>query len=758
MKLKKIVVQIFIVVSLMACLPINALASGDADTYAILSCKANGHTFSEQIPKVERTCTQDGMQAHYRCTVCQKYFVEKNGEKVATSAASLKIEAGHNCGKLIEQKDATCTTDGLREHYQCQRCKKYFVDVDGQRVEILKEDLVIPAAGHTYSDLVPRQEKTCTQDGMRAHYRCTVCEKYFIEKNGEKVATSAASLKIPAAAHSYSDLIPQKDPTTTESGMMAHYLCVSCNQYFVEVDGQMLQTTQEDLIISPAVSVYSETGIFFSSHAQDGGDGSFERPYNDLGVLSSLDIQAGAYIYLERGSLFYGSLVLSGISGSEDAPVVVTAYGEGDLPKIDGNDLTGSAVVYIENCSNLIVEELEIYDSAVTEGDRRGVLIVCDNNIGTQEVITYKNIILRNLYIHDIRGFMDAENSGMAISSKKTGGIHLWSSDGFGRIDGLTITGCRITDVSNVGIATWYRMRNKTVIKISPYTDEFADYAHLNVRIADNEISYIGKNAIYARHLYGGVIEHNVIHDTAIGCVSGNTIVTSYVDGTVIQYNEGYRNMARARASDGKLYDGCMLDADLASKDTVWQYNYSHDNAFGLFMNCTKSEDTVIVRYNLSVNDHGANGIIFINYASSGIYVYNNTIVTGFDTEYILQSNDGRSSFFYNNLIYNRSANARFEVDASSGMEASHNLIYNEYGSNISAMSFFHSINEDGISGEDPLFAGHLQEDSILGIENLHGFGMEPNSPALDSGKTMDAAADFFGNAYTESIGFYCGP
>ena len=204
-----------------------------------------------------------------------------------------------------------------------------------------------------------------------------------------------------------------------------------------------------------------------------------------------------------------------------------------------------------------------------------------------------------------------------------------------------------------------------------------------------------------------------------------------------------------------------MLDADLASKDTVWQYNYSHDNAFGLFMNCTRSDkdfhDKVTVRYNLSVNDRGAQGIIYINYAAEGIWIYNNTIVTGYDTECILQSEPGRRSFFRNNLIYNRSANACFAVDGNSGMKASNNLIYNEYGSSIGGVEYFLSVNKDGIYGEDPLFVGYLQEDSIPGIGNLYDYRVDDASPALGTGRVMEEVPDFFGNGYKPSIGFYCG-
>lgn len=230
---------------------------GEAGTETFTSGGTIAHRYGALVAKVERTCTSDGMREHYRCTACGKYFIEKDGNKVVTSAASLKIEAGHNCGKLIAQKDATCAADGLKAHYQCARCKKYFVEVNGERVETTKEALKISKLEHTFSDLVPKQEKTCTSDGMKSHYRCTVCGKYFVEKDGKKVATSEASLKIPAD-HKYGKLIAQKDPTCKEEGMKAHYRCDICKKYFVEVDGKKVETTKEDLIIPASGHSYGD--------------------------------------------------------------------------------------------------------------------------------------------------------------------------------------------------------------------------------------------------------------------------------------------------------------------------------------------------------------------------------------------------------------------------------------------------------------------------------------------------------------------
>ena len=523
-------------------------------------------------------------------------------------------------------------------------------------------------------------------------------------------------------------------------------------------------TSSSSSIVSSSSSsdTYSEKGIFFSSKTTNEGKGTIEEPYSSLDQLSSCQFEPGSYIYLETDSVFYGSLKLTNVHGSEYEPIVITSYGKGKKPKIDGNDLVGGAVVHLENCSDIIVQNLEIYDSAQTENDRRGVLVEVNNMQNSEEIITYKNVKLNNLFIHDILGFRDAENSGMGMFSKKTGGIHLWSSDGYGRTENFEISNCKISNVSNVGIATWYQMDGETVSKVSPYSNDFQKYAHTGTKIHHNEINYIGKNAIFLRHLYGGVAEYNVIHDTAIHCVSGNTIVTSYVYGTIVQYNEGYRNMASIREQDGKLQDGCMLDADLQSRDTIWQYNYSHDNSFGLFLNCTSYnensgiKDRVIVRYNLSVNDLGKKGIIYINYVSDGIYVYNNTIITSKKTENIIQSNDKRTSYFYNNLIYNRSKGAKFNFNDTSGLVAEYNLVYNEEESSIDNSDFFKTINVNGVY-EDPIFQGFLQEDSDLGIENVFTYQLEYNSPALNIGKEVDAEEDFFGNKYKKSIGFYCG-
>lgn len=509
-------------------------------------------------------------------------------------------------------------------------------------------------------------------------------------------------------------------------------------------------------------------GYHFDSRAEDGGNGSKEKPFNSLLDFNKLTLEAGDAVLFKNGSEFRGEFKLSSIEGTAQKPIVITNYGEGDrLPKFNGVGVVGSGVVAVENCSYLTVKNLEIFDTTKTEGDRRGVLLTADSDTA-DGFYTSTGITLEGLYIHDIRGEKDAANSGMSLASKKTGGIQVWSENGRGRFDKLTVKDCVIRNVDNVGIATWYRPGTAGSAKVSPYTEKFNATAHTNVVISGNDISDIGKNAIFARNLKGGLIERNVMHDTAVRCVSGNTICTSYVYGTVIQYNEGYLNRAQKRPSDGAVQDGCMLDADLQSRDTVWQYNYSHDNAFGLFLNCTSYApdsgvlDRATVRYNLSVNDYGNKGIVFINYAAAMIEVYNNTIVTGADTSpIILQSNNGdnRNYSFYNNIIYNCSAEASLSIPERENASFSDNLVYNTDGADIANVSWFGTVNTGG-KYVDPLFAGKAgaSVEARTGMNAAQAFKLSALSPALNAGRAVSGVkSDFFGNAYKKSIGCYCG-
>ncbi len=475
-----------------------------------------------------------------------------------------------------------------------------------------------------------------------------------------------------------------------------------------------------DPIDPPLNEPIDETGdaYFFDSESTD-GDGTKEKPYSSLSKISDISFKPGTKIFLKKNSVFKEKFSLKNLNGEKDNPIIFTSYGDkGDKPKIVGKETLDKGIVYISNCSNILFQNMEIYSEIKEESAAKGILVELSNEESTEEAKTYHNITLKNLYIHDIYGFSDKENQGMAMKSKLTGGIHLWSSDGNAKIDGFNVLNSKIENVTNVGIATWYKVVGTRVSKVSPYDDEFEKYAHTNVTISNNEISYIGKNAAFLRNIKGGKFDHNVVHDTAIICNAGNQIVTSYVDDIVVEYNEGYNNKASLRA-DGKVQDGAMLDSDLQTKNVIFQYNYSHNNSFGLYISCdgtSKNDkgasDNVILRYNVSINDYGNKGIIYSNYYSGKIECYNNTIITDKTTKNIIEMNNDRTLSFYNNIVFSRSKDASFTLGNMTNFSVSNNIIH--------GISVIKNVDEMGIYLDvDPRPLKKTPDD----VDSLIGFG-----------------------------------
>lgn len=119
----------------------------------------------------------------------------------------------HTCGNGVLQSGqaATCTVNGWKDYYKCS-CGKYYEDAN---CTILISDLEAWKVGegkivaeHTYGDLIDENPAVHTQTeleaGMRAHYKCSVCQGYFDEN---KNPTTEGALTIPAPTHSYGDWI-----------------------------------------------------------------------------------------------------------------------------------------------------------------------------------------------------------------------------------------------------------------------------------------------------------------------------------------------------------------------------------------------------------------------------------------------------------------------------------------------------------------------------------------------------------------------
>lgn len=141
---------------------------------------------------------------------------------------------------LVPATPKTCTTDGNKEHYKCNVCGDLFADAGA--VNQLTEGQVKIPAGHEYSDLVPKQEPTCKQTGMQAHYKCSVCNKYFDESKTEKTETEL-TIPVNPNAHDFGAWIEEVPATCKDTGVKAHKDCNRCNRHYDESGNEITDLT-----------------------------------------------------------------------------------------------------------------------------------------------------------------------------------------------------------------------------------------------------------------------------------------------------------------------------------------------------------------------------------------------------------------------------------------------------------------------------------------------------------------------------------
>ena len=100
---------------------------------------ADGHKLSA-VAEVPAACTENGVKAHWVCTVCGQLFSDAEGENETTLEA-LTIPAAGRKTQLVGAKAAACIEDGYTGDEVCTVCG-----------ETVKKGEVIPATGHDYKD------------------------------------------------------------------------------------------------------------------------------------------------------------------------------------------------------------------------------------------------------------------------------------------------------------------------------------------------------------------------------------------------------------------------------------------------------------------------------------------------------------------------------------------------------------------------------------------------------------------------------
>jgi hypothetical protein len=384
------------------------------------------------------------------------------------------------------------------------------------------------------------------------------------------------------------------------------------------------------IMLSVSLSLHADTYYVDSTRGKDTNSGTSKAaPWKTLQKINDTELRPGTRILLRSGSVWYGQLALRS-SGAEGVPIVIGRYGRGPLPRIVGGSSVED-VVRLYNVEQVEIRDLEITNHGTAPALRRGVHVFLDN-FGTAH-----HIVLSDLYIHDVNGTNERKENGGIIF--QTNGDRVPS-----RFDDLVIQRNIIWKADRSGIAgdSYHAPRTRW-------------FPSLHVIIRDNYVADIGGDGIVPWATDGALVEHNIARDCNRRSGDYNVGIWPWsTDNTLLRLNEvSFTRTTR---------DGEGFDSDFNSRNTVFEYNYSHDNEGGFMLICTPVERDqrenlgntgTILRWNISRHDHER--ILNLSGADHTI-VENNAfyVAPGDDVQFLISSWNGWSTdaLFRQNRFY----------------------------------------------------------------------------------------------------------
>lgn len=245
----------------------------------------------------------------------------------------------------VEGRDATCTDDGVKTHWICSDCGKYFSDGRGY-YSLNPNSTVIAALGHNmvrHDELAP----TCIEEGNELFYSCSRCNKYFSDE-AATTETQLSSVILPKK-HDYSNR--QEDEFTY------WFACKHCGEI---KDGS--RTTFDPDMPLPDLTVILEYGESKRGYGQSWdipvpGSEKYTVYVSNKNIIEVVDHYA--YAIDNRGAYLHGigegTAVISVIGESGETLVNyrftvvkddLTYLGEGDLVKSIDIENTDAVVYY----------------------------------------------------------------------------------------------------------------------------------------------------------------------------------------------------------------------------------------------------------------------------------------------------------------------------------------------------------------------------------------------------------------------------
>lgn len=403
------------------------------------------------------------------------------------------------------------------------------------------------------------------------------------------------------------------------------------------------------------------TKYYVDANASAGGDGkSPETAWNSIQQVNNHGVfLPDDQILFKRGCLWEGVTLQPQGYGVEGHPIIIDAYGEGELPVIDRKGewvpggLNSTSAVILKNQSYWTIRNIQVSNqNPVNPGTVEDVVVFSDhaefpmrngisiqaNYIPGNKKNIVRGIVLENVIFANIDGtqgdegncyFYRVENksawSGGGALCVRAGDLD--SGDCRAYIDGLKVEGCTFRNIGGVGVSTesgW------------TYYDSFKNVVVRNCRFYNEEDYKATFTGAYIVSAEAPLVEYNSMENMTNGIgfqVCSNAVAQC---NTIVDMDGYLHTMSRFMGS-AQYWDGCGIDADCRCKGTtIMRSNYierCYAGSFGFFDYQDTLEAQIIIENNISFNS----GRFIYYQCDNGSYSFkirHNTVVRLADAPY----------------------------------------------------------------------------------------------------------------------------
>lgn len=496
-----------------------------------------------------------------------------------------------------------------------------------------------------------------------------------------------------------------------------------------------------------------------SSGGNDNNSGLTEdTPWASLAKINALKLIPGDTLLLKRGDIFKGQLTLRNESGTAEAPIVITTYGTGERPIIDGNGFLSS--LYVQNSEFLHLSGLELKNDggpsqAGEPTNLRYGLYLQNTHLDGTILAHYRirDMVFKNIYPTD--PLTDDDQTGTHAYGFNTSGS--WGDElNPTRFEDMLIENCLFTRTGRHALRV---------------------LATNQLTIRNNLFEHVGgAGMVIGANSSNILIEENTTNYTGSDldprmAARGSGIWCFRTKNLVVQRNR----FMHARG----IKDSFGMHIDIGNQNVVYQYNYSEDNEGG-FVEVLGGNRNVGYRYNISVGDGwrsrgtqlgrifwvgGWSGTVNAPLASDSVFIYNNSVfVPDHIQPRIWIEAVTQHTRIYNNIVYAPSGLGQIFIKNDPS--------YNDFDHNI----WFGNINGLDDEGDTYRGTGALTLDPQFTVNSAllpEDFILQTNSPAINNGKLIynpnlphlpfesHGGQDYFGNPISTidqpNIGAYGG-